>query len=60
MKCISWNVRGLRDERRRGIVGRYLREWGADIMSSGDDAGPARAAILDDTRMGKRGGSCRY
>ena len=31
MKCISWNVRGLRDERRRGIVGRYLREWGADV-----------------------------
>ena len=32
MKCISWNVRGLRDDRWRGIVGRYLREWGADII----------------------------
>ena len=32
MKCISWNVRGLRDENRRGIVGRYLREWGAEII----------------------------
>ena len=32
MKCISWNVRGLRDERRRGIVGRYLREWGAELI----------------------------
>ena len=32
MKCISWNVRGLRDERRRGIVGRYLWEWGAEII----------------------------
>ena len=32
MKCISWNIRGLRDERRRGIVGRYLREWGAEII----------------------------
>ena len=32
MKFISWNVRGLRDERRRGIVGRYLREWGAEII----------------------------
>ena len=32
MKCISWNVRGLQDERRRGIVGCYLREWGADII----------------------------
>ena len=32
MKCICWNVRGLRDDRRRGIVGRYLRAWGADII----------------------------
>ena len=32
MKCISWNVRGLRDDRRRGIVGRYLRQWGAEII----------------------------
>ena len=32
MKCISWNVQGLRDERRRGIVGRYLREWGAELI----------------------------
>ena len=32
MKCICWNVRGLRDARRRGIVGRYLREWGAEII----------------------------
>ena len=32
MKCIAWNVRGLRDDNRRGIVGRYLREWGADII----------------------------
>ena len=31
MKCISWNVRGLRDARRRGIVGRYLWEWGAEV-----------------------------
>ena len=32
MKCISWNVRGLRDERRQGIVGRHLREWGAEVI----------------------------
>ena len=32
MKCISWNVRGLRDDRQRGIVGCYLREWGPDII----------------------------
>ena len=32
MKCITWNVRGLRDPRRQGVVGRYLREWGADII----------------------------
>ena len=32
MKCISWNVRGLRDERRHGIVGRHLREWGAEVV----------------------------
>ena len=31
VRCITWNVRGLRDPRRRGVVGRYLREWGADI-----------------------------
>ena len=29
MKCISWNVRGLRDARRRG---RYLQEWGAEVV----------------------------
>ena len=32
MKCLSWNVRGLRDDRRRGVVGRYLREWGAEVV----------------------------
>ena len=32
MKCISWNVWGLHDERRRGIVGWYLRDWGADVI----------------------------
>ena len=32
MKCISWNVRGLRDARRRGTVGRYLQDWGAEIV----------------------------
>ena len=32
MKYLSWNVPGLRDDRRRGTVGRYLREWGADII----------------------------
>ena len=32
MKCIIWNVRGLRDARRRGTVGRYLREWGAEVV----------------------------
>ena len=32
MKCISWNVRGLRDAKRRGIVGRHLQEWGAEII----------------------------
>ncbi|XP_078445744.1 uncharacterized protein LOC144714826 [Wolffia australiana] len=32
MRCISWNVRGLRDAKRRGIVGKYLREWGATVV----------------------------
>ena len=32
MRCITWNVRGLRNPRRRGVVGRYLKEWGADII----------------------------
>ena len=32
MKCISRNVRGLRNERRQGIVGHYLKEWGAAIV----------------------------
>lgn len=32
MKCVTWNIRGLRDDRRRGIVGRYLREWGASVV----------------------------
>ena len=32
MKCITWNVRGLCNPRRRGLVGRYLKEWGADII----------------------------
>ena len=32
MKCLSWNVRGLRDDRRRGVVGRYLRDWGAEVV----------------------------
>ena len=31
IRCISWNVRGLCNERRRKIVGRYLREWGATM-----------------------------
>ena len=32
MKCISWNVSGLRDEQRQGIVGHYLKEWGAAVV----------------------------
>ena len=32
MKCITWNVRGLRSPRCRGVVGRYLKEWGADVI----------------------------
>ena len=32
MKCISWNVRGLRDIKRRSIVAKYLREWGATVV----------------------------
>ena len=32
MRCITWNVRGLRDPWRRGVVGRYLREWRVDII----------------------------
>ena len=32
MKCITWNLWGLRDDRRRDIVGQYLREWGADVI----------------------------
>ena len=32
MRCITWNVHGLRDPRRRGVMGRYLKEWGADII----------------------------
>ena len=29
VNCISWNMHELWDERRRRVVGRYLREWGA-------------------------------
>ena len=32
MRCVSWNVRDLRHSRRRGVVGRYLKDWGADII----------------------------
>ena len=32
MKCILWNVRGLRDVTRKRIVAKYLREWGATVV----------------------------
>ena len=32
MRCIAWNVRGLRDPCSWRVVGRYLKEWGADII----------------------------
>ena len=32
MRCITWNVWGLCDPQRRGVVGRYLRKWRADII----------------------------
>ena len=32
MKCISWNVRGLRDVTRLRIVAKYLRESGATVV----------------------------
>ena len=32
MWCITWNVRGHRDEKRCSILGRYLREWGATMV----------------------------
>ena len=33
MKCVTWNVQGLRNPRCRRVVGRYLKEWGVDIIS---------------------------
>ena len=32
MRCVSWNVRGLRHPHRRGVVGRYLKEWGVEVI----------------------------
>ena len=32
MKCVTWNVRGLRNPCRRGVVGQNLWEWGADVV----------------------------
>ena len=29
MRCITWNMHGLRDEKRHEIEGRYLQEWEA-------------------------------
>ena len=33
MKCVLWNVEGLRDKQRRGIMGRYQHEWAAMLES---------------------------
>ena len=32
MRSVSWNICSLRDPRRRGVVGRYLKEWGTNII----------------------------
>ena len=32
MRCITGNMRGLRDEKRSGIMGRYLQEWGVTVF----------------------------
>ena len=32
MRCITWNVRGHRDEKKCSIVGRYLQECGATMV----------------------------
>ena len=32
MKCVIWNIQGLCKPRRRRVVGRYLKEWGADVI----------------------------
>ena len=29
---ISWNVHGLLNERRHGVVGKYLHEWGSIVV----------------------------
>ena len=33
MKCVSWNMCDLQDEKRCGTMGRYLLEWGAMVVS---------------------------
>ena len=45
MRCIAWNVRGLRDPCHRRVVGRYLREWGADIIC-------LQETMLESTKQG--------
>ena len=32
MNCVTWNVQGLHNPYRQAVVGRYRREWGADVI----------------------------
>ena len=32
LKLISWNVRGLNDSKKRGILRNWLRKWKVDVV----------------------------
>ena len=57
MKCITWNVRGLRDDNWRGIVGQYLREWGGGgyhMPAENYDMSGGSAILVDIRKGGSR------
>jgi exonuclease III len=32
LKLVSWNVRGLNDPKKRGILRNWLRKWKVDVV----------------------------
>ena len=32
VRCVTWNMRDLRDKKRSGIMGQFLRELGATVV----------------------------
>ena len=53
MDCVSWNIHGLCDEQRRGVMARFLHKWGGAMVAFLPGTMPKLCEVQDLNRWGK-------